>query len=235
MTATPWNEDEFKQQLMAKEEKYHIFHPFHVAMHEGKLNKEQIRGWVLNRFYYQISLPKKDAAILANCDDRQARRRWIQRIYDQDGNGDSAGGIEAWVQLAKACGITEEVLWSQQHIVPGVRFAVDAYVNFARNAPWQEAACSSLTELFAPKIHQQRVDNWPDNYPWIDQGGLTYFQQRIKKAKRDVVHGLEITLQHFKTRQQQQRALEVLQFKLDVLWSMVDSISNAYHFPLEEK
>ena len=113
-------------------------------------------------------------------------------------------------------------------VLPGVRFAVDAYVNFVRNAPWQEGACSSLTELFAPTIHRQRISSWPDRYPWIEETGLSYFKNRLGEAHRDVQHGLEITLAHFTTRARQERALEILQFKLDVLWTMLDAMYMAY-------
>ncbi|MDF1762644.1 MAG: pyrroloquinoline-quinone synthase PqqC, partial [Oleibacter sp.] len=153
---------------------YHINHPYHVMMHEGTLNKEQIRGWVANRFYYQINIPLKDAAIMANCPNRDTRAQWIQRIIDHDGAPGETGGIEAWLQLGEAVGLTREEVLSEEHVLPGVRFAVDAYVNFARRADWHEAASSSLTELFAPKIHQQRLDNWPAHYPWIDPKGLSY-------------------------------------------------------------
>ncbi|HEY7841519.1 MAG TPA: pyrroloquinoline quinone biosynthesis protein C, partial [Gammaproteobacteria bacterium] len=101
-------------------------------------------------------------------------------------------------------------------------------VNFARRATWQEAACSSLTELFAPKIHQKRLDNWPEHYPWIDQQGYNYFRKRLKEARRDVEHGLAVTLDYFRTREQQERALGILQFKLDVLWTMLDAMWMAY-------
>lgn len=124
--------------------------------------------------------------------------------------------------------IPEQDLWSLKHVVPGVRFAVDAYVNFARSVPWQEAVCSSLTEMFAPKIHRDRLANWPQHYPWIEAGGLHYFRSRITLAQRDVEHGLKVTLAHFTTRAQQERALDILQFKLDVLWSMLDAIERAY-------
>jgi pyrroloquinoline-quinone synthase len=224
----PWSRDEFQAQLKAKDKLYHIHHPYHVLMAEGKLNKEQIQGWVANRFYYQIMIPVKDANILANCPDRDTRRIWIQRIHDHDGWGDDPGGIEKWTRLGEAVGIPREELWSLQHVLPGVRFAVDAYVNFARHAPWQEAACSSLTELFAPTIHQQRLDGWPDLYPWIEADGLAYFRKRLSQAPRDVIHGMAITLDFFQTRAQQERAVEILQFKLDILWSMLDAMWLAY-------
>ncbi|CAJ0712255.1 pyrroloquinoline-quinone synthase [Ralstonia sp. GP73] len=215
-------------QLRAKGAGYHIHHPFNVRMNNGELTPDQVRGWIANRFYYQINIPRKDGAIIANCPDRETRRLWVQRILDHDGNADSPGGIEAWVRLGEAAGIPEQDLWSLKHVVPGVRFAVDAYVNFARSVPWQEAVCSSLTEMFAPKIHRDRLANWPQHYPWIEAGGLHYFRSRITLAQRDVEHGLKVTLAHFTTRAQQERALDILQFKLDVLWSMLDAIERAY-------
>jgi pyrroloquinoline-quinone synthase len=224
----PWTREEFEQKLREKGAGYHIHHPFNVRMNTGRLNPDQIRGWVANRFYYQINIPLKDAAILANCPDREVRRQWIQRIIDHDGREGDEGGIEAWIRLGMACGMTREEIVSLRHVLPGVRFAVDAYVNFARTRPWQEAVCASLTELFAPQIHKERLANWPQHYPWIDPAGYEYFRKRLSEARRDVAHGLEITLDYFKTRQQQERALEILQFKLDVLWTMLDAIQLAY-------
>lgn len=224
----PWTRGEFEERLRAKGSGYHIHHPFNILMNSGRLREDQIRGWVANRFYYQINIPQKDAAIIANCPDRDMRRKWVQRLLDHDGIGGNPGGIEAWARLGEAVGISKQELWSLKHVVPGVRFAVDAYVNFARSAPWQEAVCSSLTEMFAPKIHQDRLAAWPQHYPWIDQDGLQYFRSRVPLAERDVEHGLQVTLDHFTTRTQQERALDVLQFKLDVLWSMLDAIEKAY-------
>jgi pyrroloquinoline-quinone synthase len=228
MSTDAWSRDEFEAQLRSRGAGYHIHHPFNLKMHDGLLDPDQIRGWVANRFYYQVNIPQKDGAIIANCPDRATRRRWVRRILDHDGWGDNEGGIEAWVRLGEAVGLTREALWSQRHVVPGVRFAVDAYVNFARQAPWQEAVCSSLTEMFAPKIHKDRLATWPTHYPWIDPDGLQYFRSRISLAERDVEHGLEVTLAHFTTRAQQHRALDILQFKLDILWAMLDAIEKAY-------
>lgn len=224
----PWSQEEFETKLRSMESKYHIHHPMHTLMNEGKLNQKQLQGWVANRFYYQIMIPIKDANILANCPDRETRAIWTQRILDHDGQPGDKGGIEAWVQLALAVGLTREETLSLEHVLPAVRFAVDAYVNFARRAEWHEAASSSLTEMFAPKIHKQRLDNWPELYPWIDEQGYTYFRKRLSEARRDVEHGLEITLDWYKTREQQNRMVEILQFKLDVLWSMADAIYMAY-------
>src|SRR5690606_5713134 len=186
---------------------YHIHHPFHRAMYEGRATREQIQGWVANRFYYQVNIPMKDAAILANCPDRETRREWIQRILDHDGAPGEEGGIEAWLRLGESVGLDREQVLSQELVLPGVRFAVDAYLNFARRASWQEAACSSLTELFAPEIHQSRLDSWPQHYPWIEPQGYRYFRKRLSEARRDVEHGLGITLDHFVTAAQQSRAL----------------------------
>ncbi len=226
--AAAWTEREFEAELKARGTRYHIHHPFNVMLNTGRATPVQIRGWVANRFYYQISIPIKDAAILANCPDRAVRRSWVQRILDHDGYGDDAGGIDSWLRLAEAVGLTRAHTESLVDVLPGVRFAVDAYVNFARRAPWQEAVCSSLTELFAPEIHKQRLKNWPEHYPWIEPGGLTYFQSRVSIARRDVEFGLAFTLDHFRTREQQERALEILQFKLDVLWEMNDALALRY-------
>jgi pyrroloquinoline-quinone synthase len=220
-----WTREEFEDKLREKGRGYHIYHPFHVMMYEGKLTKEQLQSWVLNRFYYQIGIPQKDAAILSNCPDVEVRKQWIVRITDHDGVGDAVGGIEAWIKLGEAVGLTREDVTSLKHVSPGVRFAVDAYINFAKQRPWQESVCSSLTELFAPHIHQQRISSWPEVYPWINESGLSYFKKRLTEARRDVEQGLSVTLDYFsQSRAMQERALDILQFKLNVLWVIADSI-----------
>lgn len=226
----PWTKIEFERKLRDKGRLYHIHHPFHVAMNSGESSPEQIRGWVANRFYYQTTIPVKDAAILANCKERSVRREWVQRVLDHDGYEEEEGGIEAWLRLAEAVGLTREEVLSEEHVLPGVRFACDAYINFARQASWQEAACSSLTELFAPEIHKKRLQSWPEHYPWIDEEGYNYFRKRLSEARRDVRHGLNITLDFFDSRDLQDRALNILQFKLDILWSMLDAMQMAYDF-----
>ncbi|MEA3162141.1 MAG: pyrroloquinoline-quinone synthase [Gammaproteobacteria bacterium] len=232
MNDSAWTREDFEAQLRQRGAAYHIHHPFNVLLNSGAANREQIQGWVANRFYYQISIPIKDAAILANCPDRAVRRNWVQRILDHDGYGDDPGGIESWLRLAEAVGLPRERVESLEEVLPGVRFAVDAYVNFARQAPWPEAICSSLTELFASQIHQQRLATWPQHYPWIDRAGLQYFQSRVSLARRDVEFGLSFTLDHFDTRALQERALDILKFKLDVLWQMNDSMAVRYAVPI---
>jgi len=223
-----WGREEFEARLRAKEARYHSHHPFHVAMNSGRLNKEQIRGWVLNRFYYQVNIPLKDAAVLSNCTDREVRRQWIGRIVDHDGSGNDAGGIEAWLRLGEAVGLEREALTSLKHVLPAVRFAVDAYVQFARIRPWQEAVTASLTELFAPGIHQTRLQTWPEHYPWIEPHGYSYFQKRLGQARRDVAFALGFTLDHYRTGAEQERALAIVDFKLDVLWCLLDAVALQY-------
>ena len=230
-----WSREVFEAQLRAQGRGYHIHHPFNVRMNSGGCTPDEIRCWVANRFYYQVCIPRKDAAILANMPDRAQRRLWIERILDHDGHGDfqdsAAGGIEAWTRLGEAVGIPRAELWSLRQVAPGVRFACDAYVNFARQAPWQEAVCSSLTEMFAPQIHKDRLATWPTHYGWIEPEGLAYFRSRIPLASRDVEHGLAVTLDHFRTAEAQHHALDILQFKLDILWTMLDAIENACQHP----
>lgn len=228
MDTAPWPRAEFERRLREQRAGYDIYHPFNVMLSSGKASREQVRGWVANRFYYQVNIPIKDAAILANCGERAVRRHWVQRILDHDGYGDDPGGIESWLRLAVAVGLERDEVESLRRVLPGVRFAVDAYVNFARCAPWPEAVCASLNEVFAPEIDRQRLARWPQHYPWIDPSGLEYFQTRTGRARRDVEFALAATLECFTTRASQERALEVLQFKLDILWQMNGAIALAY-------
>jgi pyrroloquinoline-quinone synthase len=223
-----WSRAEFEAQLRAKEARYHSHHPFHRAMHGGRLKREQIQGWVLNRFYYQVNIPLKDAALLSRCPERAVRREWISRILDHDGRADDPGGIEAWLRLAEAVGLEREAVTSLKHVLPGVRFAVDAYVEFARTRPWQETVTASLTELFAPGIHQARLDTWPQHYPWVEPEGYAYFRKRLGQARRDVAFALEFTLDQYRSRAEQERALTIVDFKLDVLWCMLDAMAIQY-------
>jgi pyrroloquinoline-quinone synthase len=220
--------ESFVSALRAQSQRYHDRHPFHRKMNEGGLSRRQIQGWVANRFCYQENLPRKDAAILANCPDREVRRRWIQRILDHDGTAGTEGGIETWLRLAEAVGLTREEVQDERHVVPGVRFAVDAYLTFARTRPWVEAVASSLTELFAPDLMAGRLAAFERCYPWIDRRALAYFRARLTQAPRDSEHALQVVTEHCQTPEEQAAAVAALSFKCDVLWSMLDAIDRAY-------
>ena len=220
--------DSFVSALRTHSLRYHDSHPFHRAMNEGSLSRRQVQGWVANRFCYQENIPRKDAAILANCPDREVRRRWIRRITDHDGTVGAEGGIEAWLRLGEAVGLTREEVSDERHVVPGVRFAVDAYVTFARTRPWVEAVASSLTELFAPDLMAERLAAFERWYPWIAREGLAYFRARLTQAPRDSEHALEVVTEHCRTSEQQAAAVAALSFKCDVLWAMLDAIAGAY-------
>jgi pyrroloquinoline-quinone synthase len=220
--------DSFVSALRAQSQRYHDRHPFHRRMNDGELSRQQLRGWVANRFYYQVNLPRKDAAILANCPDRAVRRRWIQRILDHDGTAEGEGGIETWLRLAEGVGLTREEVQDERHLVPGVRFAVDAYLTFTRTRPWTEAVASSLTELFAPDLMAERLAAFERWYPWIDRRALAYFRGRLTQAPRDAEHALEVVTEYCRTPEEQAAAVAALSFKCDVLWSMLDAIDRAY-------
>jgi pyrroloquinoline-quinone synthase len=219
---------EFVAALRAHAQRYHDRHPFHVRMNEGRLSRAQLQGWVANRFYYQASIPRKDAAILANCPDVEVRRRWVRRITDHDGQVAGEGGIETWLALAEAAGLSRAEVGDFRHVVPGVRFAVDAYVTFARERPWPESVASSLTELFAPDLMSERLAAFERCYTWIDPEGLRYFRNRLRQAPPDAEHALEVVARQCRTTEQQNRAVAALSFKCDVLWSMLDAIDRAY-------
>ena len=251
MTAELWDRETFVEKLRAIGVRgYHDKHPFHLLMNEGGLSPETLRGWVANRFYYQQNIPIKDAAILANCPVREVRQAWVHRILDHDGTmtrhveggvhstpeglgspelaSPDEGGIEAWLRLGEACGLSRDHLLNDRHLLPGVRFAVDAYVNFARTQPWPIGIASSLTELFAPDLMTARLVAFEKFYQWIDPRGLDYFRRRLMQARRDSDEALAITLKYCNTADLQREAVRAIEFKCDVLWSMLDAIHHAY-------
>jgi pyrroloquinoline-quinone synthase len=229
---TLWSAEEFTQRLRAVgEEGYHDKHPFHVLMHEGKLTKRQLQAWIENRFYYQAIIPKKDSAIMAKVDDPVVRRAWIQRIIDHDGMRAGEGGIHKWLILAEAAGLRREDVESFRFVLPGVRFAVDAYLTFVQSHSLLEAVASSLTELFAPTLMSRRLPAFEEHYPWVQQEGLQYFRSRLIQAPRDVEFGLDYVLTHCTTREQQERAVAVLTLKCHILWSLLDAVYFAYVSP----
>jgi len=216
--------DELIARLRAQGARYHDAHPFHRRMDAGELTREELQRWVANRFYYQKCIPLKDAAILANCPEVEVRRVWVQRILDHDGTADAAGGIESWLRLGEALGVTREELLSERRVLPGVRYAVDAYVTFARTRPWIEAVASSLTELFGPAAIRVRLEALERHYPWIDPAGLEYFRARLVQAPRDAQYALDLTVERCRTAEQQDAAVAALRFKTEVLWAQLDAI-----------
>jgi len=216
--------EELIGRLRAQGTRYHNLHPFHQRMDAGELTRDELQRWVANRFYYQKCIPLKDAAIMSNCPDLDVRREWIQRIIDHDGTRVQAGGIESWLRLGEALGVSREELESEQGVLPGVRYAVDAYVNFARQRPWIEAVASSLTELFGPAAIRVRLEALERHYSWIDPAGLEYFRTRLVKAPRDADYALELVVARCRTREQQDAAVAALRFKTEVLWAQLDAI-----------
>ena len=224
----PLGPAELEEALRSFHGSYYVQHPFHQLMYAGKLSQRQFEGWVTNRLAYQRVVPRKDAAILSNCPDAGVRREWIQRIIDHDGTGPGTGGIELWIRLGVALGVPREEMEDERHVLPAVRLICESYVTFCKSKPWQEACASSLTELFAPKIHQQRIEAFPVHYPWIPPEALDYFKSRLVQAPRDVTHGLRIVREWATTPERQRKVFEALAFKLEMLWAMIDTIHNAY-------
>jgi pyrroloquinoline-quinone synthase len=216
--------DAFVARLRAQGTRYHNLHPFHRRMDAGELSREELQRWVANRFYYQECNPLKDAAILSNCPEVEVRREWIQRIIDHDGTAGGTGGIESWLRLGEALGVPRDELVSERRVLPAVRYAVDAYVNFARQKPWIEAVASSLTELFGPGAIRVRLDALERHYPWIDPSGLQYFRDRLVQAPRDADYALRLVVERCRTGEQQDRAVAALKFKTEVLWAQLEAI-----------
>ena len=227
--------DEFVARLRAQGTRYHNLHPFHQRMDAGELTREELQRWVANRFYYQRCIPLKDAAILSNCPEVEVRRQWIQRIVDHDGTTERTGGIESWLRLGEALGVSRDDLASEPRVLPAVRYAVDAYVTFARSKPWIEAVASSLTELFGPDAIRVRLDALERHYGWIDPAGLEYFRTRLVQAPRDAQYALDLVVERCRTPEQQDAAVAALRFKTEMLWAQLDAIERGDTQPAGER
>ncbi len=212
-------------------ERYHDLHPFHHKLHGGDCTPDQVRAWVINRYYYQHSIPMKDAAFMSRVEDPDLRRAWRSRIEDHDGTETNEGGIRRWLRLAEAVGLDRDYVASCEGVLPATRFAVDAYVRFVRDKTLLEAVAASLTELFAPAIHANRIEGLLKNYDFADDSSLSYFRNRLKEAPKDVAFGLQWVLDHADTQEKQDAAARALIFKTDVLWSQLDALWGAYVDP----
>ncbi|MFE7129779.1 pyrroloquinoline-quinone synthase PqqC [Streptomyces sp. NPDC057638] len=220
--------EEFTTALRAvPAERYHDRHPFNQRMHDGGLTPAELRRWIVNRFHYQRHIPVKDALILAKFDDSESRRSWLRRIRDHDGDAPGEGGIERWLRLGEAAGVERARLLAGAEVLPGVRLAVDGYVNFCRLRPALEAVAASLTELAAPTLMRTRIAAFERHYPWIEADGLTYFRDRVGQGSRDSQEALALVLRRAVTRREQEAAVAALRFKCEVLWSLLDAVDAA--------
>jgi pyrroloquinoline-quinone synthase len=211
-------------------ERYHHRHPFHQLMHEGKLTRAQLQAWALNRYYYQSIIPIKDAIILSRTDDAAFRRAWRKRIIDHDGDGTHLGGIEKWIALAEATGLKRDQVTSLRGILPGVCYAVNAYLDLVSKRTFLEAVASSLTELFSRDLIALRIDRLREHYPWLS-GGLAYFDARLTQAPEDAQFALSWVIEHARTEDEQELALKALRAKCDILWAQLDALYFAYVAP----
>jgi pyrroloquinoline-quinone synthase len=220
-----WSPAEFESRLRnVAEARYHHRHSFNVRMHQGMLTPHEIRCWILNRFHYQRHIPVKDALILSKLDSPRLRRMWLRRIQDHDGRADGEGGIERWLRLGEAAGLDRSLLLSGDGVLPGVRLAVEGYVNFCRLKSPLEAVASSLTEMFAPDLMVTRIDAFERHYRWLEPEGLQYFRNRVTQGRRDSEEALGLVFAWARERSDQERAVAALSFKCEVLWSLLDAV-----------
>ncbi|NJM35735.1 MAG: pyrroloquinoline-quinone synthase PqqC [Rhodomicrobium sp.] len=212
-------------------ERYHDKHPFHTLLHSGKLNKGQVQAWALNRYCYQATVPRKDAALISRSTDREFRREWIGRIHDHDGAGSDEGGIERWLRLTDGLGLARAYVMSMEGALPATRFATEAYLRFVTEKTLLEAVASSLTELFAPSIHRNRIAGMLENYDFIGEDVMAYFRRRLDQAPRDVAFALGYVKTHARTPDAQAAVMNALRFKCNVLWAQLDVLYFAYVEP----
>jgi pyrroloquinoline-quinone synthase len=231
MTA-PLSSSEFVE-LLRREgaQRYHDHHRYHVLMHEGRLTREQLQQWVLNRYYYQTRIPIKDAVILSKSEDPAFRRMWIHRLHDHDGTSDTDGGLAMWLRLAAGVGLDPQEVASCHGVLPGVRFACDAYVELVRERTLLEAVASSLTEFFAPDIMTRRILAWERHYPWVDPQMLAYFRTRVTRARNDSQEAIAFVTTQATTHELQQRCVAALIRKTEILWQLLDTVYAAYIEP----
>lgn len=214
--------------------RYHSLHPFHGLLHGGKLNKGQVQAWALNRYFYQSTIPIKDAVVISRFRDRATRIEWRHRIADHDGDLGSEGGIERWLKLTTGLGLDPYYVDSTEGILPATRFAVEAYVHFVRERTQLEAVASSLTELFAPNLHEERIAGMLKHYDFIDPTVMTYFTRRLEQAPRDADFALGYVKTHARTTEERRLVCNALIFKTNVLWVQLDALYHAYvdgHIP----
>jgi pyrroloquinoline-quinone synthase len=223
--------DELRARLrLVGEERYHHRHPFHLMMHEGQLSRGQLQAWALNRYYYQSVIPIKDAVILSRSEDADFRRAWRKRVVDHDGDATREGGIERWIRLAEATGLERERVMRRDEVLPGTRYAVDAYLSLVRTRSFLEAVASSLTEMFSRDLITLRMDRLRQHYPWLSSG-LDYFTARLDQAPEDARFALQWVTEHAATRAEQELAIAALRAKCDILWAQLDALYFAYVQP----
>jgi pyrroloquinoline-quinone synthase len=227
--------DEFVETLRREgAARYHDRHPVHVLMHEGKLTQRELQAWVLNRYYYQTRVPIKDAIILSKSEDPAFRRSWIRRIHDHDGERAGEGGLALWLRLAQGVGLDVSEVESCRSVLPGVRFACDAYVTLVREVSLVEAVASSLTEFFSPDLMSKRLEAWERHYTWVDRGMLDYFRGRVSRARTDSAEAIAFVVEHAHTRELQDRCVKALIRKTEILWHLLDCVQAAYVAPREQ-
>jgi pyrroloquinoline-quinone synthase len=217
----------FEAELLALGSRYWDRHRFHLRLHEGRCRRDEVRSWVANRWYYQRILTQKNAAIIANCPLPEVRRRWLTRITFQDGTAGGEGGLNDWLVLADAVGLSREEVLDERHVLRGVRFAVDGYLGFCQTHPWTDSVAAALTELFSPDLMAARVAAWREHYDWIKPDGFAYFETRIPFVRHDSRVTLDLVLTHCQSPEQQRAAVAALAFKCDVLGGMLDAIDYA--------
>jgi pyrroloquinoline-quinone synthase len=211
--------------------RYHDRHRFNLRMHEGKLSRDEIQTWVLNRYYYQTRIPIKDSLIVAKAQDVEFRRGWVQRIHDHDGEREGEGGLELWLVLADAVGLDRAEVARLERVLPGVRRACDEYVRFVEDHDLLESVASSLTEMFAGDIMRLRITAFEKHYPWVQTEGLRYFRSRTEQAPRDAAWGLAYVLREAHTEADRDRCAAALERKCEILWSLLDAVEAAHAHP----
>ncbi len=208
--------------------RYQDKHPFTEILNEGKLTKTQLQAYILNWYYFEKMIPQKDAGIISNCPIPEVRRIWVSRILRHDGYGDVEGATEGWLKLAQSAGIDRNTVMKARFL-PGVRLAVDSYVQYARTKSWLEGIATSITQIFLPRLVERRVNAFVKHYEdHVSPKGLQYYMSLQTAAREGSKVALELVLRYAATRELQDMVTNAVLYMDDVLWSILDAIYSAY-------
>jgi len=202
-------------------------HPFMQLFYRGELSRKQVRAWIVNRLYLQNNIGIKDAAIISNCSIPEVRRLLLARSVRREGLEGAMGDVEGYLELAEAAGLRRDAVLKARRL-PGVRFAVNELVNFARRVGWVEGISTSLYETLAREELMKRVEAIKAHYSWIRPEGIRFFMSRLGHVKRDSEVVLDLVMKYNADRKAQEASLSAAATYGEIVWAIHDALYMGY-------
>ena len=201
-------------------------HPFMKLFYEGKLTKQQMQGWAVNRYYFHRSIPSKEAAIVANCPDH-VRKFWAEKLMEEDGTDGKPSHPDLWLRFCEDLGLQRNEV-KKAEILPAVRMAVDGYLNLARYRPWKVGVGASLTEFSVPKRMEKMIAAFQAHYPYVTEEGMSFFKEHMIA---DMEHGqltIDLIKENCETPQDESEVKEGYFYKIDMHRVILDAVHLEY-------